>query len=81
MAKTYSQIGKQIQARILAVCPLHQAAIKAGVPSYPVPLCNAGFTGHHLATTTGRCVDCARLYRVKVKNQKAAAAAAKVAPQ
>ena len=76
MAKTYAQIRKQITARILAACPLHQAAIKAGVASYPVPLCNAGYTGHHRATTTGRCVDCARFYRLKVKELKAAAKAA-----
>jgi len=63
--------------RFLANSPEHQAAVAAGLASYPaVPVCNGGFTGHHRRVSTGRCIECSRASVLRDKaNQKAKAEA------
>jgi len=51
----------------------HQAALAAGLESYPAePTCFGQFKGHHIKTATGRCIECAAASRLRDKaNQKA----------
>jgi len=59
--------------RFLDQSPDHQAAIKAGLESYPAePTCFGRFEGHHIKTANGRCIECAKASHLKDKaNQKA----------
>ncbi len=59
--------------RFLDKSPDHQAALAAGLDSYPaLPRCYGGFEGHHRKTATGRCIECAKASHLKDKaNQKA----------
>ncbi len=59
--------------RFLDKSPDHQAALAAGLSSYPaLPTCYGRFAGHHIKTATGRCIECAKASRLREKaNQKA----------
>lgn len=52
--------------RFLSKSADHQAAIKAGLESYPaLPTCYGRFEGHHIKTANGRCIECAKASSAK----------------
>ena len=52
--------------RFLSKSADHQAAVKAGLESYPaLPTCYRKFEGHHIKTVTGRCIECSRASSAK----------------
>ena len=59
--------------RFLSKSVDHQAALAAGLASYPaLPTCYGRFVGHHIKTATGRCIECAKASHLRDKaNQKA----------